>query len=466
MAVVYADLRFARSPAQEPPPTDLSQIYGEWEVTYENVKPLREQGEWRGESSTPTLRHWLHRFSAVHSPYVTACLLPICLVLLGATIRLSVLLSQVSQLHEETAGQLEKLQEDHRALNATQLGTILQQEQDLHWKEKMLINTRAELEKMQNLLTNSRGSNTEMNQSLDITVKQRNQLQSDLSGCRTELETKKEELGRMSSQQTSCQTELRSCNWDKERINNIYKQSQKSLSDTNTKLKASEENLDWAQRELQNVKNNLQETQRNLEEIRESDEQKGKNLSALQKQWSEVQQCVSCESHNNLESGPYNDPFDYCPDMWEQIEDQCYYFSSESQYRLQSETACRRTGAVLAKIEESDDILKDMIAKSSHSYWIGLKKVELPDKANIFQWSDNTSQILESSPNQLCAKASPELKAEVCSKTLPWICQKKTEQCHSNRELVQCFGEKLGVFGKRHLPEFSTESLGMGQTLT
>ncbi|OCT57077.1 hypothetical protein XELAEV_18004013mg [Xenopus laevis] len=391
MAVVYADLRFARSPAQEPPTTDLSQIYGEWEVTYENVKPLREQGERREDSSTPVLRRWLHRFSAVHSPYVTVCLMPICLVLLGATIRLSVDLSQMSHLHEEIAGQFEKLQEDHRALNATLLDTILQKEQDLQGKEEMLIKTRAELEKTQNLLGTSRGSNTDMNQRLEATVRQRNQLQSDLRDCQMDLQRKMVELGETSGQRTSCQNELNSCRWDQGTINNHYRQSQSSVADKSKQLNTAQGNLAKAQWELQNVKNNLKETERNLDEIRRSDAQKGKNLLALQQQWSEVQQCVSvsCKNPSNAEIGPYNDPFNYCPDVWQQIGDQCYYFSNESKYRLASEIFCRGTGAVLAKIEESDDILKEMITKSSRSYWIGLKKVE---HSNLFHWSDNSKQ--------------------------------------------------------------------------
>ncbi|KAE8636993.1 hypothetical protein XENTR_v10003255 [Xenopus tropicalis] len=457
MAVVYADLRFARTPAQEPPHTDLSQIYGEWGVTYENVTPLREHGEGRKDSHTPVLRRWLNRFLALHSPYVTACLLPICLVLLGATIRLSVRLSQVSHLHEETASQLEKLQEEHRDLNATLLGTIVWKEHELEVKEEILKQTRAELEQTQYLLGNSRGSNTETNQRLDTAIKQKNKFQSDFNVCQVDLQRKAAELDQNSRQLTSCQWSLDSCAQEKININNNYRRLQNFLSDKTKKLEAAQKTLSDTQRELLTVRNVLRETERNLEETRESDAQRGKNLSALQQRWSEVQQCVSCENHKNGESGAYDDPFDYCPDVWEQIGDQCYYFSSESQYRLQSETACRSSGAVLAKLEESDDILKKMIAKSSRSYWIGLKKVEHQGQTNLFRWSDNSSQTLESLPNQFCAKATPELKAETCSKLLPWICQKKTERCHGQRELLQCFGEKLGVFGKRNLPELRTE---------
>ncbi|PIO30864.1 hypothetical protein AB205_0050930 [Aquarana catesbeiana] len=181
---------------------------------------------------------------------------------------------------------------------------------------------------------------------------------------------------------------------------------------------------------LQQIQSRLHESQRNTQEQLEMlNNMEGRlseledNLKKLEYKLSEQEekQCNQVESLGDNVSGSELHSSIICPEGWRQIDKTCYYFSSESKVRIKAAEDCTRKKATLAKIQESDSILKAMVEADRRSFWIGLRRVN-----NTWKWSDESLQeTFKSKAYDWCAKASPELESQPCATPLPWICQKK-----------------------------------------
>ncbi|XP_075043448.1 uncharacterized protein LOC142102601 [Mixophyes fleayi] len=442
MAVVYADLRFVRSSPQ----TDVTQVhsYDDWDITYENVTSLRENEE--REDDTPSKTKGLRGVFDRFAQYITIILSLIFLIALTAIIGLSICLSQLSHNKQETAARLEQLRGRHEDLNSSLINNILMKDAAAQLLEKVLSQTRAELEQTKKSLDKIQEQWRTTNQQLQKTIQEKEDSESSSKRLQDNLRSTENKLQVKQNELTRCESNLGRINSQSRESAQALNQVRTYLSNTQNKLRTTENNLRSKVTELSDTKRDLQKVSRDLSESRELEEQQRKNLTDHIQRLSDAEQCIhtSCHSDKNMHGMNYNG-FAYCTSGWQQIDDNCYYFSNEKTARIYAEGDCQRRGATLAKIDEDDSIMREFINRSQKSYWIGLQKVD-----KTWQWPDKTNKTdFEPTGTVPCVMATPELKTQWCNFQIPWICQKKTERCNFNMDTLQCLGEKIGFFGRK-----------------
>ncbi|XP_063813556.1 C-type lectin domain family 4 member F-like [Pseudophryne corroboree] len=441
MAVVYADLRFARSSHK----TDAAQVptHEDWGLTYENVTSLRENEE--RKTTTPPKPNALRGACDLLTPYITAILSLLFLTFLAATIGLSVRLSQVSQNKHEVAARLEGLWGQHDDLNSSLTSKILTKDAEAQKLGEVLRQTKAELEQTKTYLDKSQEELRTKTQQLQRTIKEKEDLESKSRSLQDNVRNLNNKL---QEKQTECDTNLRQAESQFRSCSQTLAQSKTSLTDTERKLRTTQNNLYSKDRELTVTKKDLQKVRSDLSQSSQSAGVLRKSLNDKTQILSDAEECFrnSCEGGRNLYDVGYGG-FSYCPGTWKEINGKCYYFSSDEKMRYIAEEYCKKRGATLAKIEENDHIIKELIRKNVKSYWIGLRKV-----GKMWQWPDMSTQsdLLENYNSPPCVTASPQLTTQRCDAQLPWICQKKTETCNFSMDTLRCFGEKIGFFGEKH----------------
>ncbi|XP_073468135.1 uncharacterized protein [Aquarana catesbeiana] len=438
MAVVYADLRFSRTAL--PPQKDATpeSPCDDWEVTYENVTPHRDiQG---GQAENLPQAKGLKGFCAGRSRYVLVTLCAISLTSLTIIIALSIQLSLVIQQYDETSIKLEILQKEHDHKKSSLTSDNLRKDLVARELQGSLKSTRLELERTKNDLLKSREEGKNINLKLQRTLHEKAGVDTTVSNLRRNLQITEDRLEEKNSALNSCESNLRSANLQKSKDSQTISNLKNSLKTNESKQKAAENKLSQKEGELYNVKRTVSDLQ---EEQKHSQLQQQK-LNDLEERLSAAKDCLpkSCDNGENYEEDLGMDP--YCPVGWKQINEACYYFSSEKDVRFKADGDCQKRNATLAKIQESDFTLKAKIQKDKRSFWIGLRKLD-----SSWIWPDESVQEDFKPNGGLCAKASPALESQLCSSSLPWICQKKAMKCRLEAEDLRCFLEKIQVFGEK-----------------
>ncbi|XP_072254057.1 CD209 antigen-like protein D, partial [Pyxicephalus adspersus] len=151
---------------------------------------------------------------------------------------------------------------------------------------------------------------------------------------------------------------------------------------TATKRDLSTEKADLARKteELSTVRKTLSD----LQEEQEKSQLQLKKLHDLEEKMRVAKNCFfkTCDGEKNEEK---SDMAAICPWGWKKIDEMCYYFSSQSDVRYKAAEDCKMKNATLAKIQDSDSTLKDLIRKEGKSFWIGLSKIH-----NEWKWSDGS----------------------------------------------------------------------------
>ncbi|XP_073468164.1 uncharacterized protein [Aquarana catesbeiana] len=424
------------------------------EIAYKNVSPVIDiQGG--GQKSRAKAKRG---FCSGRYFLITLCV--ISLTSLTAIIALSIQLFQVSQQHDETVIRLEKLQREHEHMNSSLSGDTDTKESVVWALREALTRTEEELETTHFDLLKSHEEGKIIHQKLERTIQEKaetantvKKLRGDLVDTGNKLEEKENEL-------TRCEDNLESVNLQKRNVDQTISHMRNSLSDVQQKLKIKEDILSKKDRELDDTKRTINQVQQSLRDVQEelkklsnleerlSDLEEGlsdmeEELSDLKKKLGGAAQCFrkSCEDGRGLELHFGS----ICPGGWKQIGETCYYFSTENKVRYKAGEDCKKKNATLAKIQESDSILKMMIKKDGRSFWIGLRRTD-----GAWKWWDGSVQMdFGSSTSEWCAKASPALQSQSCAKLLPWICQKKGRKCRLEEEDLRCVGEKIGVLGEK-----------------
>ncbi|XP_077323202.1 uncharacterized protein LOC143956906 isoform X2 [Lithobates pipiens] len=438
MAVVYADLRFSRTVLPPQKDTTPESLCDDWEVTYENVTPHRDiQG---GQAENLPQAKGLKGFCAGRSRYNLVTLCVISLTSLTVIIALSIQLSLVTQHYDDTSIKLELLQKEHDHKKSSLTSDILRKELVARELQENLKSTRLELEKTKNDLSKSQEEGKNINLKLQRTLQEKGEVDTTVSNLRRDLQNTGNILQRKNSDLSRCESNLKSANSQKWKDDQTISNLRKSLSTTESKRTTAENNLYHIKRELDNLKTTVSELQK---EQTHSQLQRQK-LDDLEEKLSVAKDCLSksCDNGENYEEDLGMDP--YCPASWKQIDETCYYFSSESDTRIKADGDCQKKNATLAKIQESDFTLQAKMLKDKQSFWIGLRKHE-----GSWMWPDESVQEDFKLTRGLCAKASPALESLSCGSSLPWICQKKAMKCRLEAEDLRCFFEKIGVFGEK-----------------
>ncbi|XP_040216676.1 CD209 antigen-like [Rana temporaria] len=379
-------------------------------------------------------------FCAGRSRFVLVALCVISLTSLTIIIALSIQLSLVTQQYDETSMKLEILEKEHDHKKSSLTSDILRKDLVAQELQESLKSTKLELERTKNDLSKSREEGKSINFKLERTLLEKAEVDTTVSMLRGSLQNTEGRLQGKTSDLIRCENNLRSANWQKTQDSQTISDLKNSLSTTERKWRVADNNLSQRQRELSNVKKTVSDLQ---EEQRHSQLQQ-KKLNDLEERLSVAEDCLSksCDNGENYEGDSGTDA--YCPDGWKQINETCYYFSSDKKIRHKADADCKTKNATLAKIQESDATLKATIQKEKKSFWIGLTNDE-----KTWKWPDGTVQENFRTNGGLCAKASPTLDNLSCSANLPWICQKKAMKCRLGAEDLRCFLEKIGVFGEK-----------------
>ncbi|XP_069819462.1 C-type lectin domain family 4 member F-like [Dendropsophus ebraccatus] len=443
MAVVYADLRFTRTSGQvtgDPP----EQPAEDWDITYENLTPPKQR-----EDKTQSPRECLRGFPAL-PPYVTTTLIILSCTLMMVVIGLSVRLSQVSELQLNTAAKLQQLRGEHQDLGSRFTQNNLRKDSMIQTLTENQRQTKQELEKIQATLRGEQEKWTATTQDLQRAVKEKKDTVSTLQRLQDDLLSSENSLRRKQEELSSCEGNLRSLHSEKSTSDSQLAQTRRDLQTSQTRLQQKENTITHINRDLYQERKSLRETQYNLAEKGKESEQQRKKLSALEQRLNEAGKCLTGQACSDILNYDENitDAVHFCPAGWQQIGDLCYYFSTERKTRIDADHHCWSQSATLAKVEDEDSVLKDLITRTAGSYWIGLSRLE-----KSWVWSDKTiKEDFKARSNQNCAKANPLLMGEICRNPLPWICEKRTARCGSPTTALRCIGERSGILGERYQP--------------
>ncbi|XP_056408820.1 B-cell differentiation antigen CD72-like [Hyla sarda] len=441
MAVVYADLRFTRASGQvtggPPEPTDE-----DWDITYENIPAPKQR-----EDPTQPSRRCLRGFPAP-PPYVTITLILLSCTLMMVIIGLSVRLSQVSELHLNTRAELQQLQGEHEDLGSRFTQSNLRKDSMVQELRENQSQTQQDLEKTRAALQEVQEKWTTATQELQKTIREKEDTKSTLRRLQDDLQSTKNDLGGKQEELSRCENNLGLISSQKWTFESQLSKTRNILQNTQSNLRLTENNLSQKNGELNNVKKSLQNVQKNLMEKEKYSAQQSKKLSDLDQRLSEAGKCLTgapCSGVADVLEDP-KDVFEYCPKDWHEIGNRCYYFSMKKTYRSHAEYECAKPFSSLARVEDEDSVLRDLIGRTGGSYWIGLQKV-----GNNWVWPDKTNKTDFRPQNyHHCVKADPNLRSEACRTTLPWICERTTKMCVSKTEAVRCIGEKIGIMGEKH----------------
>ncbi|KAM3936633.1 uncharacterized protein RB166_014320 [Leptodactylus fuscus] len=364
-------------------------------------------------------------------------------------IALSIRLSQVSERHHNTMAELQDLQGEHDDLgssfiqNNLRKDAIMQSLKEAQRETKQALDkTSAELQEVQEKWRTTTQELQRTTREKEDTAAALRRLQDVLQSTETQLRGKQEEL-------RSCEDELRSISSQKMTADRSLTETRSSLQTTLEKLRAKETSLLQKDRELSKVRSNLQDMQNKLDEKTKYSEQEKKMWSNLEQRLRDAGKCFTNMACSDVldTDGSTPDFFDFCPPGWQQIDDMCYYFSNERKPRVYAEYDCEQRSAQLAKVDDEDSSLMDLIKKLAGGYWIGLHKSE----KGSWMWPDQSvKEGFHGRSDQMCARASPRLAATSCRTLLPWICQTTATTCGSSAKTLRCLGEKSGVIGARY----------------